>query len=61
MPRASSKGVRAKPVATVPAPVPRKKITIMPDALQRSPSQPAGRAPAPNKIAPASAKGSSCS
>lgn len=61
MPAASSKGVRAKPVATVEAPVPRKKITIMPEALQRSPSHPAGNAAAPNRIEPARASGSNSS
>ena len=45
-------GPSARPVTTAPAPMPKKKITIIPTWLQRSPSQPAGSAPTPNSTRP---------
>ena len=42
----------ASPVSTDEAPMPRKKTTIMPRRLQWSPSQPAGRVPAPKAMKP---------
>ena len=45
-------GPPASPVTTAPAPMPKKKITIMPTWLQRSPSQPAGNAATPYRMRP---------
>ena len=54
-PAAISPGDRASPVATEERPAPKKKTAIIPRALHRSPSHPAGNAPAPNKMNPGSA------
>ena len=45
-------GLPAIPVMIEPTPIPRKKTTIIPTTLQRSPSQPAGSAATPNRMSP---------
>ena len=51
--------LRARPVRIEATPIPIKKIAIMPERLQRSPSQPAGMAPTAKATKPGVASNSS--
>ncbi len=52
-PTATPSGEGASPVRIAEAPMPNSSSAIMPTSLQRSASQPAGSAPAPNSTKPA--------